>query len=188
MSVLDYSMMIEDSHIETVAHRIPAPPRPPRPGEGPLIGACLTDRLADGLSLVYSFYAPEKDKRSLGAYIILDHIAKARRLGLPHVYLGYRVEGSRKMAYKAAYLPQERLGYGSAGSGSTAVSGIYCAGSAPTVGVERRREVANVTLRERRARIVGDAKSVRGMGTLVANALRFRRGARRVVAADAAAN
>ena len=42
--------------------------------------------------------------------MILDHIARARALGLPHVYLGYWVEGSRKMAYKAAYLPQERLG------------------------------------------------------------------------------
>ena len=42
--------------------------------------------------------------------MILDAIARARALGLPHVYLGYWVEGSRKMAYKAAYLPQERLG------------------------------------------------------------------------------
>jgi arginine-tRNA-protein transferase len=42
--------------------------------------------------------------------MILDSIARARALRLPHVYLGYWVEGSRKMAYKAAYLPQERLG------------------------------------------------------------------------------
>ena len=113
MSVLDYSMMVEDSHIDTVITEY-------RPrgidtfitgrGEGPLIAACLTDRLADGLSLVYSFYAPEASRRSLGAYVILDHIEKARRLGLPHVYLGYWVEGSKKMAYKGAYLPQERLG------------------------------------------------------------------------------
>jgi Arginine-tRNA-protein transferase, C terminus len=45
-----------------------------------------------------------------GSFVILDHIEKARRLGLPHVYLGYWVEGSKKMGYKAAYLPQERLG------------------------------------------------------------------------------
>ena len=44
------------------------------------------------------------------AIVILDHIEKARRLGLPHVYLGYWVEGSKKMGYKAGYLPQERLG------------------------------------------------------------------------------
>ncbi len=105
MSMLDYSMMIEDSHIDTslTEYRCGGP-------VGRLVGACLTDRLADGLSLVYSFYAPDEAKRSLGAHMILDAIARARALGLPHVYLGYWVEGSRKMAYKAAYLPQERLG------------------------------------------------------------------------------
>ena len=113
MSMLDYSMMIEDSHIDTVLteyRRRGAGGYAAARGEGPLVGACLTDRLADGLSLVYSFYAPHEARRSLGAFMILDHIEKARSLGLPHVYLGYWVEGSRKMAYKAAYLPQERLG------------------------------------------------------------------------------
>jgi len=113
MSVLDYSMMIEDSHIDTFVteYRLRGPDsRIHGRGEGPLIAACLTDRLADGLSLVYSFYDPDAAKRSLGAYVILDHIEKARRMGLPHVYLGYWVDGSRKMAYKGAYLPQERLG------------------------------------------------------------------------------
>ena len=113
MSVLDFSMMVEDSHIDTIVteyrRRGPDTAINGR-GEGPLVAACLTDRLADGLSLVYSFYDPALAKRSLGAYVILDHIAKARRLGLPHVYLGYWVDGSRKMAYKGAYLPQERLG------------------------------------------------------------------------------
>ena len=60
--------------------------------------------------MVYSFYDPELAERSLGTYMILDHIARARALGLPHLYLGYWVEGSRKMAYKARFLPQERLG------------------------------------------------------------------------------
>ena len=81
-----------------------------RPARRSLLGACLTDLLADGLSMVYSFYAPDEQRRSLGTYMILDHIERARRLGLPHVYLGYWVEGSRKMAYKARFLPQERLG------------------------------------------------------------------------------
>jgi arginine-tRNA-protein transferase len=105
MSMLDYSMMIEDSHIDTSLTEY----RCGRPA-GRLVGACLTDRLADGLSLVYSFYDPDIARRSLGSFIILDHIEKARRLGLPHVYLGYWVEGSKKMGYKASYLPQERLG------------------------------------------------------------------------------
>ncbi len=108
MSSLDFAMMVEDTHIETqlVEYRT----RGPGKGSGPLYAVCLTDQLADGLSLVYSFYAPHHPRRSLGAFVILDHIAKARTLGLPHVYLGYWVEGSRKMGYKAAYLPQERLG------------------------------------------------------------------------------
>ena len=79
-------------------------------GAGPLIAVALTDILADGLSMVYSFYDPAEVSRSLGTYMILEHIERARRLGLPHVYLGYWVEGSKKMAYKARFLPQERLG------------------------------------------------------------------------------
>jgi leucyl-tRNA---protein transferase len=70
----------------------------------------LTDVLSDGLSMVYSFYDPDYAVRSLGTLMILDHIARARTLGLPYLYLGYWVEGSKKMAYKARFLPQERLG------------------------------------------------------------------------------
>ena len=113
MSVLDYSMMIEDSHVETrvVEYR-------PRGidtflngrGDGPLMAVCLTDVLSDGLSMVYSYYDMAQADRSLGTFMILEHIERARRMGLPHVYLGYWVDGSRKMAYKARFLPQERLG------------------------------------------------------------------------------
>jgi arginine-tRNA-protein transferase len=113
MSVLDYSMMIEDSHIEThiIEYRRKGPDHfITHRGEGGLYAACLTDQLADGLSMVYSFFDPEEQHRSLGAFMIVDHIEKARRMGLPHVYLGYWVEGSKKMAYKGRYLPQERLG------------------------------------------------------------------------------
>jgi arginine-tRNA-protein transferase len=60
--------------------------------------------------MVYSFYDPSEPQRSLGAYMILDHIFRARALGLPHLYLGYWVEGSKKMDYKAQYMPQQRLG------------------------------------------------------------------------------
>ncbi|HTJ02089.1 MAG TPA: arginyltransferase [Methylovirgula sp.] len=111
MTMLDYSMMVEDSHVESrlVEYRLP-PLNPHNHSEGPLIGVCLTDLLADGLSMVYSYYEPEQSRRSLGTYMILDHIARAKALGLPHVYLGYWVDGSKKMAYKARFLPQERLG------------------------------------------------------------------------------
>ncbi len=60
--------------------------------------------------MVYSFYEPEEQTRSLGTYMILEHIDYARRLGLPYLYLGYWIDGSRKMRYKARYQPQERLG------------------------------------------------------------------------------
>ena len=68
-----------------------------------LRAVCLTDVLDDGLSMVYSFFDPEQEKLSLGTYIILDHIRIAHELGLPYVYLGYWVPGSRKMGYKAKF-------------------------------------------------------------------------------------
>ncbi len=79
------------------------------PRQNSLVAVALWDRLSDGLSLVYSYFMPELSSRSLGSYMILDHIAEARRCGLPYVYLGYWVEGSRKMAYKSRFQPQERL-------------------------------------------------------------------------------
>ncbi len=113
MSVLDYSMMIEDTHVDTtiVEYRL----RGPDSGitgdsDGPLIGAALTDLLSDGLSMVYSFFDIDYADRSLGTFMILDHIKRAQRLGLPHVYLGYWVEGSTKMDYKMRFQPQEHLG------------------------------------------------------------------------------
>jgi arginine-tRNA-protein transferase len=106
MTVLDYAMMVEDSHVETILVEYRLSP----PGGGDvLVAVALTDVLSDGLSMVYSFYEPEFEQRSLGTLMILDHIARAREMGLPYVYLGYWVEGSRKMAYKARFLPQERL-------------------------------------------------------------------------------
>lgn len=108
MSMIDYQMMIEDTHIDTrmVEYRMPARDG----GPAPLIACCLTDRLADGLSMVYSFYDPDMAHRSPGCFMILDHLARVRSEGLPHLYLGYWVEGSRKMGYKAQFSPQERLG------------------------------------------------------------------------------
>ena len=61
--------------------------------------------------MIYSFYdVGEGARKGLGTYIILDHIIRAARAGLPYVYLGYWVEGSDRMAYKASFKPMERLG------------------------------------------------------------------------------
>ena len=112
MTVLDYAMMVEDSHVETrmVEYRRRGPDsRINGRGAGALLAVALTDVLSDGLSMVYSFFDPDEARRSLGTFMILDHIARARRMGLPYVYLGYWVRGSRKMDYKGRFLPQERL-------------------------------------------------------------------------------
>jgi arginyl-tRNA--protein-N-Asp/Glu arginylyltransferase len=110
MSMVDYQMMVEDSHVETRLYEYRLRESEPPDDRGRLVACCLTDILADGLSMVYSFYDPAMVERSLGAFMIIDHVARARRIGLEHLYLGYWVEGSRKMDYKARFTPQERLG------------------------------------------------------------------------------
>lgn len=80
-----------------------------RGADGVLVGVSLTDHLRSGLSGVYKFFAPEAAARSLGTFIILWHVDRARFLGLPYVYLGYWIAQSRKMAYKARFAPLEQL-------------------------------------------------------------------------------
>jgi arginine-tRNA-protein transferase len=60
--------------------------------------------------MVYSFFDPALSERSLGTYMILDHVQAAKAKGLPYVYLGYWVQGSRKMDYKSRFRPMEALG------------------------------------------------------------------------------
>ncbi|PHP66904.1 arginyltransferase [Zhengella mangrovi] len=112
MTVLDYAMMVEDTHVDTriIEYRRRGPDSfMTGKGEGELVAIALTDVMGDGLSMVYSFFNPDMQERSLGTYMILDHIERARAMGLPHVYLGYWVRGSRKMDYKIRFRPQEHL-------------------------------------------------------------------------------
>ena len=102
MSWLDYVAMVEDTAVRT--HLIEY-----RRAAGVLIACALTDLLSDGLSLVYSFFAPEIPSRSLGQFVILDHIRQAGIVHLDHVYLGYWVRGSAKMDYKARFRPLQTL-------------------------------------------------------------------------------
>ena len=109
MDEIDYADMVEHTAVSSfvIEYREPSPDG----GQGRLVGACLTDRQGDGLSMIYSFYDPEHEARTgLGNYIILDHVRRAREAGLPYVYLGYWVEGSQRMQYKIRYRPLERLG------------------------------------------------------------------------------
>jgi arginyl-tRNA--protein-N-Asp/Glu arginylyltransferase len=103
----DYVAMVEDTAVRT--HLIEYRRKSQDRGPGDLIACVLVDVLADGLSLVYSFYDPDLIKRSLGSFIILDHIVQAQQGDLPYVYLGYWVPGSEKMAYKARFSPLEIL-------------------------------------------------------------------------------
>jgi arginine-tRNA-protein transferase len=109
MDEIDYADMVEHTAVSSFIIEYREPSRDG--GQGRLVGACLTDRQGDGLSMIYSFYDPEHEARTgLGNYIILDHIRRAAEAGLPYVYLGYWVEGSQRMQYKIRYRPIERLG------------------------------------------------------------------------------
>jgi len=103
----DYAAMLGDSVQRPVVfeYRLKTPDGSP----GRLVACALVDALQSGLSLIYSFFEPDEARRSLGSYMILDQIALARELELPHVYLGYWVRGSDKMDYKAAFTPLESL-------------------------------------------------------------------------------
>lgn len=113
MSVMDYNMMVEDTHVSTFVveyRKRGVDTAVLRQGAGPLLACAITDTMSDGLSMVYSFFDPAAKGRSLGTYLILDHIERARNMGLPYVYLGYWVGGSPKMDYKTDFHPQEHLG------------------------------------------------------------------------------
>jgi arginyl-tRNA--protein-N-Asp/Glu arginylyltransferase len=103
----DFVAMVEDTAVRThiVEYRV----RSPGVGPGELMACALVDVMSDGLSLVYSFYDPTLSRRSLGSFVILDHVIQAGLAGLPYVYLGYWVRGSEKMDYKVRFSPIELL-------------------------------------------------------------------------------
>jgi leucyl-tRNA---protein transferase len=107
MSVLDFASMVDETFVDS--HLVEYRFRPELEASGELAGAVLVDMLDDGLSLIYSFYEPTLESRSLGTFIILDNIRRALHMGLDYLYLGYWVNGSSKMEYKSRFLPQERL-------------------------------------------------------------------------------
>ena len=110
----DYADMVEQSPVNSVIVEYREPSvhgARGNGGRGRLVAACLTDQQADGLSMIYSFFLADEEARpGLGNFVIMDHILRARAAGLPYVYLGYWVKGSKRMAYKTRYRPLEVLG------------------------------------------------------------------------------
>ncbi len=103
MDFVEYALMAGDTPVTSQIIEYRAD------GVGELLAAMIVDVLPDGYSLVYSFFDPDLSKDSLGAYMVLDQIARAQEDGLNYVYLGYWVEGSVKMDYKSKFRPLEAL-------------------------------------------------------------------------------
>jgi arginyl-tRNA--protein-N-Asp/Glu arginylyltransferase len=103
MDFRDYRAMVEDTAVDSRMLEL-------RDSSDTLLAACLSDWSSDGVSAVYSFFAPGESRRSLGTEMILRLINIARNDKLPYVYLGYWIQNSRKMAYKSRFRPLEAFG------------------------------------------------------------------------------
>lgn len=108
MGFREYCAMVNDSPVQTLMFEY----RIGTADNAPLAAVSLTDVLRDGFSMVYTFFDPAMSRRSLGTYLILDHIRHAETMALPHVYLGYWIKNSTKMDYKRRFAPLEVLDAG----------------------------------------------------------------------------
>ena len=100
-SPADYIQLAHPAGMETIALDIRQ--------DGRLVASAVTDVLDHGLAAVYTYFDPSMSDRSLGVFAILEQIAECRRRGLPYLYLGYWIEESDKMRYKADFGPAEVL-------------------------------------------------------------------------------
>ena len=102
MAFNDYRAMVEDTPVTSRTVEF-------RDGDGALVAVMLMDRMEASLSAVYSFFDDGMARRSLGTFMILWMVECASTLALPYVYLGFWIDASDKMAYKARFQPLEAL-------------------------------------------------------------------------------
>lgn len=99
----EFAAMLQEGRANTHLYQL-------RDAQGILKGCMIADHVGDGLSAVYSFFAPDEPHRSLGTQMILSLVAEAQAQRWPFVYLGYWVAQSRKMSYKSRFKPLQFLG------------------------------------------------------------------------------
>ena len=82
---------------------------PQQSNPGRLRMVSMIDILDQGISSVYTFFDTSNVSASYGSFSILWQIQQALELELPYLYLGYYIEQSEKMSYKAKFQPIEGL-------------------------------------------------------------------------------
>lgn len=98
----DFAELIEETSVATELVDY-------RDSDGKLLASALIDQLSDGPSMVYSFFNPNLANRSLGIFMIIDHINRAKSSKLAYLYLGFWIQKSQKMNYKNRFTPLQIL-------------------------------------------------------------------------------